>query len=316
MRSAAARLMILAALAAGLPSPAAPQPTAPKVEVEGTQFRITLADGHLLAQHELPGVRIVLGDGSGRQRTIRIDAVERDPKDRNGEIMLYAMSEQNPTSGDWRNVCLPDPDGRQLGFPLAGTFTADGRYEPSPGGLLITCTGGAEGKCIRFGYKPWGHAPDGTPLAEAYNACVRLVRADYAGDGKGTTRNGQPIDIYDSFGVMPPVNIPAFEFEAGFAADGAVCVRHVRVKENATLAGIEASNTRLAGRVGDMCDEAFARDAGAILFVRSPREMRRLLPAERRASFDAQWGEKVRMREAEGEPSGQSPLASPQPRPG
>jgi hypothetical protein len=135
---------------------------------------------------------------------------------------------------------------------------------------VITCTGGAEGKCVRFGYKPWGHAPDGTPLALAYNACVRLVRADYAGDGIGTTRDGQPIDIYDSLGVLPPADNPAFEFEAGFAADGAVCVRHVRVRQNTTLAAVEASAPRLAGRVGDVCDEKFAREAGAMLFVRSP----------------------------------------------
>jgi hypothetical protein len=138
------------------------------------------------------------------------------------------------------------------------------------GRLSIACTGGAEAKCVRFGYKPWGQSPDGTPLADAYNACVRLIRADYAGDGKGTTRNGQPIDIYDSFGLQPPGNDPSYQFEAGFTADGAVCVRHVRVKENATLSGVEASAPRLAGRVGDICDEAFARKAGAILFVRSP----------------------------------------------
>jgi hypothetical protein len=218
----------------------------------------------------LPGVRIAFGDGSGRQRQIRIDAVARDSKDLTGEIVLYALSEQDPATGEWRNACLPDPDGRRLGFPLAGAFSGEGRYDPSPGRLLITCTSGAEGKCIRFGYKPWGHAPDGTSLADAYTACVRLVRADYAGDGKGTTRNGQPIDIYDSFGIQAPANNPAYQFEAGFTADGAVCVRHVRVKQNATLEGIEASNPRLAGRIGDMCDEASARDAGAILFVRSP----------------------------------------------
>jgi hypothetical protein len=184
--------------------------------------------------------------------------------------VLYTLSEQDPASGQWRNACLPDPDGRRLGFPLAGAFTADGRYEPSPGRLLITCTGGAEGKCVRFGYKPWRHTPDGTPLGEAYNACVRLVRADYAGDGIGTTRNGQPIDIYDSLGVQSPANNPAYEFEAGFSADGAVCVRHVRVKQNVALAGSEVSSPRLAGRVGDICTEASARDAGAIIFVRSP----------------------------------------------
>jgi ADYC domain len=209
---------------------------------------------------------LTLGDGSGARRRLRIDSVEPDPRDKDGEVMLDGLSEHDRDSGEWRNACLPDPDGRRLGFPLAGSFAADGRYEPAQGKLLITCTGGAEGKCVRFGYKPWGRAPDGTSLAPYYQACVRLVRADYAGDGRGTTRNGQPIDIYDKLGVQAPANDPAYEFEAGFSPDGATCVRHVRV----TLASVEASAPRLAGRTGAACDEASARAEGALLFVRSP----------------------------------------------
>jgi hypothetical protein len=269
-RLAATGLVTLAALAVGWLATAAPRSLPPSVAVEGSRFRITLPDGRVLKQDELAGVRVAFGDASGRTRIVRIDSAAADPRDAAGEVMLYALSEQDKASGERRNICLPDPDGRRLGFPLAGSFTPDGRYEPAPGRLLITCTGGAEGKCVRFGYKPWGKAPDGTPLEAAYNACVRLVRADYAGDGRGTTRNGQPIDVYDRLGVEAPANDPANEFEAGFDDKGAVCVRHVRVKENATLAGVEASNPRLKGKVGEICDEAFARAEGAILFVRSP----------------------------------------------
>jgi hypothetical protein len=258
------------ALAWAPPSPAAAQAQARSVKVEGAQFRLVGENGAPVAQEALPGTVLALGDGSGRQRRLRIDAVERDARDPAGEVMLYGLSEQDPASGAWRNICLPDPDGRRLGFPLAGSFAPDGRYEPAPGKLLITCTGGAEGKCVRFGYKPWGRAPDGASLAPYYQACVRLVRADYAGDGRGTTHNGQPIDIYDTLGVEAPGADPTYQFEAGFDEQGAVCVRHVRVKENATLAGVEASNPRLKGKVGEICDEAFARAEGAILFVRSP----------------------------------------------
>jgi hypothetical protein len=239
------------------------------VTVERNAFRVALPDGRVLTQAQLPGVILTLGDGSGAERRIRIDAVEPDSRDPSGETLLYTLSEQD-AAGGWTNACLPDPDGRRLGFPLPGAFDAAGHYDPTHPGILITCTAGAEGKCVRFGYKPWRRAADGTSLEAAYNACVRLVRADYSGDGRGTTRNGQPIDIYDAFGVQSPTNDPAYEFEAGFTAGGAVCVRHVRVKENATLAGIAAASPRLFGRVGDVCTEAFARDAGAILFVRSP----------------------------------------------
>ena len=103
------------------------------VEVEGTAFRVTLSDGRVLPQDQLPGTILMLGDGGGRQRRIRIDGVERDRQDATGEIVLYAFSEQDPESGEWRNLCLPAPDGRRLGFPLAGAFTSDGRYEPTRG---------------------------------------------------------------------------------------------------------------------------------------------------------------------------------------
>jgi ADYC domain len=269
-------LVVLAALdersraqLATAPTRAAGPAAAASVSVVGSEFRVSLDDGSVLAGEALKGVVLAFGDGSGRQRRLRIDSVEPDPRDRDGEVMLYSLSEQDE-SGEWRDACLPDPDGRRLGFPLAGRFTADGRYDPEPGKLLITCTGGAEAKCVRFGYKPWGKAPGGASLAPYYQACVRLVRADYSGDGRGTTRNGQPIDIYDSLSVQAPGADPSYEFEAGFDEQGAVCVRHVRVKENATLAGVEASSPRLKGRVGEICDEAFARAEGAILFVRSP----------------------------------------------
>jgi hypothetical protein len=89
------------------------------VEVEKTAFRVTLNDGRVLKQEQLRGAILVLGDGTGAQRRIRIDGIERDAKDPAGEIILYALSEQNP-EGEWHNLCLPDIEGRRLGFPLAG----------------------------------------------------------------------------------------------------------------------------------------------------------------------------------------------------
>jgi len=235
------------------------------VEVEGTTFRITLSDGRVLGQEELPGVRLMLGDGSGRQRPIRIDAVERDPKDAAGEVMLYSLSEQDPVSGEWRNLCEPDPDGRRLGLPLAGAFTNDGRHVALPGRLLITCTGGAEGKCIRFGYKPWGKGPNGASLAPYYQACVRLVRADYCGDGVGHTRNGTPIDLFDTIGIQNDEVAPGMTLEAAWGADGAVCVRHTRLKDVLDLSTLAAQCPRLAGGIGEACDET----TPALLFNRS-----------------------------------------------
>ena len=233
--------------------------------VDGTAFRVALPDGRVLAQDELPGMVLALGGGSGAQRRIRIDAVEPDARDPAGEVVLYTLSEPDAATGQWHNACTPDPDGRRLGFPLAGAFTPQGRYVPTPGRILITCTGGAEGKCVRFGYKPWRHLPDGTSLEPYYQACVRLVRADYGGDGVGHTRNGTPIDLFDRIGIQRDEIGPGMTLEAAFGPDGAICVAHPRLPDLTSLDTLARQYPRLAGQLGAACDE----HAAGLLFVRS-----------------------------------------------
>jgi ADYC domain len=163
-------------------------------------------------------------------------------------------------------VCDADPDGRRQGFPIAGRPRADGMLEQAePGIFELACTSGALGKCVRFGYPPWASA-GGTALREVYNACIRMVRADYCGDGTPTTKDGVRIDIYDDFGIQ---NEPEMDFEAGWTAQGAAGVRHVRVKEKVSLESLVAACPRLKDRVGLTCDEKAARDLGARLFNRS-----------------------------------------------
>ncbi|WP_400765964.1 ADYC domain-containing protein [Methylosinus sporium] len=268
-------LCVFVSLAASAQVRAAQSAQMVSLDVEGTQFKATLSDGRVLYSPDLVGATLTIA-GAGGETKIRIEAVEPDPGDNaraaapSSEVLLHTFSYRTP-EGEWKNLCDPGPDGRRQGFPLAGRARRDGTIAPAePGVFELTCTGGAQGKCVRFGYHPW-KTRDGAPTARAlYDACVRLVRADYAGDGEGTTRNGQPIDIYDLVGVQSPGNDPAHEFEAGFSPEGAVCVRHVRVRENASLEALAAGSLRLKGRTGAICTEEFARANGAILFVRSP----------------------------------------------
>jgi hypothetical protein len=245
------------------------------LEVEGTQFKATISDGRALHSAELVGATLTVANVAGAMK-IRIDAVEPDPGDQklaatpSDAVLLHRFSFLAP-DGKWKNLCEPGPDGRRQGFPIPGRAKGDGTIEPAePGVFELTCTGGAQGKCVRFGYRPWEKRKDGSSMWGLYNSCIRLVRADYLGDGKGTTRNGQPIDIYDFLGVQSPGNDPAHDFEAGWTPQGAVCVRHVRVKENASLVSLELDAPRLKGRTGEICTEKFARGMGAVLFNRSP----------------------------------------------
>ena len=166
-------------------------------------------------------------------------------------------------------LCSAAPDGTRLGFPLAGR-TAEGLFvESDPGVFELICTSGAQGKCVRFGYHPWEQRPDGRSMRDYYNACVRLVRADYCGNGRAWTRDGSLIDLWDDLGIQKPESLsdPAFSFEAGWNEHGAVCVARTRIPENITLDQLKASCPRLTTIT--LCDEAAARASGSILYNRS-----------------------------------------------
>jgi ADYC domain-containing protein len=234
------------------------------IDVDGTEFRMTLTDGRVLRSAELAGATLTIGASDAMMR-LRIDVVERDRETRHAPVWLHSFSTE-AEDGSWQPLCDPGPDGRRQGFPLAGRSRSDGAMEPAePGIFEIVCTSGARGKCVRFGYFPWVS----TAMRDIYDACVRMVRADYCGDGEGTTRDGMRIDLYDDRGIQHVESDPAQEFEAGWTAAGAVCVHHVRVRENISLESLAASCPRLSDRLGATCTEERARALGAILFARS-----------------------------------------------
>jgi hypothetical protein len=234
-----------------------------EVGVEGTAFRVVDDSGRVLAQEELVGITLTIADPAGTAMAVRIDGVEPDPVD--PEITLYTLSRQDPATGEWENACPPGPDGRRQAFPLAGRWTTSGEHVPDATGFNLTCTAGAIGKCVRFGYKPWRRLPDGTTLWDHHQACVRMMRADYCGDGRSFTRDGTLIAFHDRLGIQKGEPAPGMRFEAGWGKDGAVCVARVRIPENATLEALaRRCPGRLLGRTGPACTEA-TTDAPEVL---------------------------------------------------
>ena len=156
---------------------------------------------------------------------ITIRSVEEDPDAVGGRVLLHHFVGKDE-AGRPVDLCAPDADGRSLGFPVP-----DGQ-----GGFELTCTSGAIGKCIRWGYRPWEEQPGGPPLAALHEACVHMARADYGGDGRASTREGTLIYWCDRFGVHPcGEDVPA-AFEAAWGRDGAICVARPRIAENVSLA--------------------------------------------------------------------------------
>ena len=195
---------------------------------------------------------------------VRIASVVQDPK--NSSVLLHDFR----IEGAGTPLCSPDPEGRQAGFPLVGRTAPDGRFLDAPPEVFeLTCTSGAQGKCVRFGYHPWQQAEEGVSMRRYHDACVRMMRADYCGDGRSWTKDGTLIDLWDDRGLQQSETAtdPVFSFEAGWTPDGAACVARTRVPDRLTLDDLRDICPRL--RIAPPCNEVVARLKGALVFNRS-----------------------------------------------
>ena len=228
------------------------------LSADGTEFVLRRDDGRLVRGKQLLGTVITLRMGD-RDMTVRLGAVERIAT-AGGEVMLYRLSTLDPVSGTAHPLCKADAKGREAGFPVP-----DGA-----GGFTLTCTSGAEAKCILMGYRPWEARSDGVPMRDLHRACIHLIRADYGGNDHPTTRDGTTIDIYDRFGIQSPTDTD-MTFEAAWGVDGAVCVAHPRFEDIITLNDIAERFAHLRSVLGaDACNDETARTLpGALLFNRS-----------------------------------------------
>jgi hypothetical protein len=222
------------------------------VDVDGTAFRVQLVSGKVLSGSDLVGATLSLSQsGDAAPRKVKIESVKTDPMDPDHETLLYHLLAVDPHTGQTSEMCELNADGERWGFPVRGQWDAEGQHI-SDSGYTLTCSDGAQGKCVRFGYKPWKTLANGTRLDAYHQACVRLVRADYCG-GHGTTRDGMLIDIYDTIGINAPdpkAAAAGVRFEAAWNPVGAVCVAHTRVPENVTLDELSKECPRLVGHLG------------------------------------------------------------------
>lgn len=245
------------------------------VDVTGTTLSITLASGKKLQKAELVGATLSLVlPGETEPKSIRIDSVVTDPMDPENEVLLYRITVLDEVTGKAEELCEPDPQGNRWAFSLRGTWDLNGQHI-SDQGFTLTCATGAQGKCVRFGYKPWKILSNGANLADYHQACIRLVRADYCGN-KGTTKDGMLIDLYDQIGILEVGDAAEhhdLQFEAAWGTHGALCVAHTRVPENVTLEQLADECPRLRGHIGEAACSRADAEAGrfgpALLFNRS-----------------------------------------------
>ncbi|MFO0580235.1 MAG: ADYC domain-containing protein [Polyangia bacterium] len=182
--------------------------------------------GRAVAGADFIGAVVTQQEPDGSLFDSTVTDVRTDPRDPAAEIVLYSLSAYNLSTGTQDNVCSPDPEGERWATPVYGTWDGSGAHLDSPTQFLFACTSGVIAKCVRWGYKPWKVLGDRS-LAEYHQACTRMARADYCGDGVSYTQDGTLIDLYDDLRIQQraPLELSSLLlFDAAWTPQGAYCI--------------------------------------------------------------------------------------------
>jgi len=205
--------------------------------VDGEVKSLQLEKGRLVASPRASArvVGSVLQGASsdGKPVVVALCGVEPVPAD--PDMAWYRVEAWNPVTQQWVNPCVTTdrvPDPRALA--VSGVWDSSGACLQVPGKITLACENSAIAQCIRWGYKPWASL-HGQSLADLHQACTRMVRADYCGNGRSHTHPDIVIDAYDRLGVLSLAaeasarqGFGRASFEAAWAPDGATCLSSTR----------------------------------------------------------------------------------------
>jgi len=200
--------------------------------LEGTVFH-GFANGHEFAGADFTHARFRATTFDGAPVELRVaNFAQQTPPD--DDVWTYQVEFQT-ANGAWSPLCHDASGAAVRAIPLAGRWNygrgvpGGGAHIDDPGAFTFACKDlGAIAKCaFPIGYKPW-KSVNSVSLAPYHLACVRMLRADYCGDGTPWTQNGRRIDLYDGLGIQR-MSRPLWFFEAEWSEGGAVCLSKERV---------------------------------------------------------------------------------------
>jgi hypothetical protein len=182
--------------------------------LEGSELVALTDSGAQVRGEALAGAQL---GSEGTALRYRIDGVAAV-----GDVWHYDV--RYLSGSEWLPVC---EDGA-TSIPLAGLWDyrqgveGGGSRVDVPGVFTLACTDAALGKCVQMGYAPWRAAAGGGTLAAHHQACTRMLRADYYGDGRSFTKDGLTINVYDGVGIQ--ADTESWHFEAEWDESGALCL--------------------------------------------------------------------------------------------
>jgi hypothetical protein len=208
------------------------------LRLDGAALKGVRIDGGRLvvpshAPEKLVGATLRGTSSNGQPVEVVLCSAERASDD--PAMAWYRIEIWNPRSASWEDPCIPT---RRIPMPRAlvveGVWDEQGAHREARGKFTLACENGAIAKCIKWGYKPWV-TKDGHSLKGLHQACTRMVRADYCGNGRSHTQENTPIDVYDDLAVLtraaqatPGWAPERASFEAAWSPEGAWCISHAR----------------------------------------------------------------------------------------
>jgi hypothetical protein len=200
----------------------------------GSDLHVKTTTNEVFSGTQLDSTKIkfdLLEDSTSRKKTVKVLDVE--PLSPGSDVLLYDLSIK-VDDNEWVPLCVDNAGEPTQAILLADVWDAStgDRLSPTGDGLTFACRDAALAKCVEWGYKPWD-----PQLREHHQACTRLVRADYCGDGESHTAPGTLVHVLDQVGVQSIDPEREFVVEAEWGPDGAVCLNSANMRLGAQQIG-------------------------------------------------------------------------------
>ena len=205
------------------------------MSLNGSQLGGVSSDGQPVTGAALVGAQMNGTLSNGDTLALRVDSATA-LTGANSDVWAYAVSYAQ-AGGSWAPLCGTVGDAPVSAIPLNGTWSYEagvaggGAWTDSPTAFTFGCRGTALAKCVELGYKPW-QTVGGVSMREHHQACTRMIRADYCGNGTPGTINGWQINLWDDVGIQADTEgALQWVFEGEWTASGATCVDEYRALE-------------------------------------------------------------------------------------
>jgi pentapeptide MXKDX repeat protein len=198
------------------------------MSINGSQLAGTTSGGQPVSGSGLVGATLAGLLSDGGSLTLRITSAQTLAAP-NKQVWAYGLEAQTDTG--WQPLCGTQEGVPVLAIPLTGLWNyasgvaGGGSWSASGNAFTFGCRGTALAKCVELGYKPTSSV-GGTSLRHHHQACTRMLRADYCGDGTSWTTDGTPVNLYDALGIQS--DAAAWLVDAEWTPNGAVCTNNIR----------------------------------------------------------------------------------------